>query len=139
MRHSRLQECVYCSSTANLTDEHAPAKLIFPEPRPSDLITVKACLDCNQAGSKDAEYFRLCLCLNPLAKDMPSVVALKPAVQRSLQRRQATGFRTALLQSLQPEPGGIIFTIDMGRIHLVVRRTVQCLYLHETGTKLPTE
>ncbi len=133
------KSCVYCPSTENLTVEHAPPKLIFPEPRPSDLITVPACADCNHQGSKDAEYFRLCLCLNPLAKDMPSVVALKPIVQRSLQRQQAAGFRTALLQSLEPEPGGIVFTVDMGRIHLVVRRIVQCLYLYETGTKLPTE
>lgn len=27
----------------------------------------------------------------------------------------------------------------MSRIHLVVRRIVQCLYLHHTGIKLPTE
>jgi hypothetical protein len=137
MRHSRLQECVYCPSTANLTDEHAPAKLIFPEPRPSDLITVKACLDCNQAGSKDAEYFRVCLCLNPLAKDMPSVVALKPTVQRSLQRPQAQRFKNRLLQALEPYHGRIAFTVEMGRIHTVIKRTVQCLYLHETGEKLP--
>jgi hypothetical protein len=137
MRQSRLQECVYCPSTANLTDEHAPAKLIFPEPRPSDLITVKACLDCNLAGSKDAEYFRLCLCLNPLAKNMPSVVALKPTVQRSLQRPQAQGFKNAFLKALEPDQGRIAFTVEMGRIHAVIKRTVQCLYLHETGDKLP--
>ncbi len=133
------KSCVYCPSTENLTVEHAPPKLIFPKPRPSDLITVPACEDCNKQGSKDAEYFRLSLCLNPLAKDMPSVISLKPTVQRSLQRPQATGFQTALLKSLEPAPGGFFFTVDMGRIHLVVRRIVQCLYLHETGTKLPTE
>ena len=131
--------CVYCASTENLTVEHAPPKLIFPKPRPSDLITVPACVDCNLQGSRDAEYFRLCLCLNPLTKDMPSVVSLQPAVQRSLKRPQATGFRTAFFRSLEPERGRIAVTIDMGRIHLVVRRIVQCLYLHETGAKLPTE
>ena len=133
------QSCVYCPSAENLTVEHAPPKLIFPKPRPNDLITVPACADCNQLGSKDAEYFRLSLCLNPLAKDTPSVIALKPTVQQSLQRPKAVGFRTALLKSLEAGASGILFTVDMGRIHLVVRRIVQCLYLHETGTKLPTE
>src|SRR5262249_13551352 len=123
------KSCVYCSSTKNLTDEHAPPKLIFPEPRPSNLITVPACADCNQQGSKDAEYFRLWLCLNPLTKDMSSVVALKPTVQRSLKRQQAEGFRTAIFKSLESKPHGVAFTVDMGRIHLVVRRTIQCLYL----------
>lgn len=139
MSFPRIKECVYCPSTENLTSEHAPPKLVFPEPRPSDLITVPACRSCNEAGSKDAEYFRVCLCLNPLVKDTPSVVALKPTVQQSLQREKAKGFKTALLKSLEPDQGKIIFTYDMGRIHLVIRRTVQCLYLHDTGTKLPTE
>lgn len=131
--------CVYCSTTENLTVEHAPPKLIFPKPRPSDLITVPACADCNSDGSKDAEYFRLSLCLNPLAKNAPSVIALKSTVQQSLERPQAAGFRTALFQSLEPQHGGAVFTVDMARIHLVVRRIVQGLYYHDTGTVLPPD
>ncbi|WP_145201214.1 hypothetical protein [Thalassoglobus polymorphus] len=98
-----------------------------------------ACEDCNQQGSKDAEYFRLCLAMNPFTKDAPSVVSLKPTIQQSLQRPQATGFLTALLTSLKPDGDDFQLTVDMGRIHLVVRRIVQCLYLHETGTSLPVQ
>lgn len=137
MEDLRLQRCVYCANPENLTDEHAPPKLIFPKTRPSDLITVKACLDCNQGGSKDAEYFRLSLCVNPICKDVPSVKALKDPVHRSLTRPEAQGFRIALLRCLEPEQGMIAFTVNIGRIHAVIKRTVQCLYLHEVGEKLP--
>lgn len=133
------ESCVYCPSKSNLTTEHAPPKLVFAEPRPSDLITVPACARCNGSGSKDAEYFRLSLAFNPLVKNLPSVVALKPTIQRSLQRIEAAGFRASLLKSLELEGNGFAFTVDMGRIHKVVRRIVQCLYLYDTGTKLPTE
>jgi hypothetical protein len=68
---------------------------------------------------------------------MPSVVALKPTVQRSLHRPQAQGFKNAVLRALEPDQGRIAFTVDMVRIHAVIKRTVQCLYLHEIGQKLP--
>ena len=35
--------CVYCGSTGPLTDDHVPPKVIFTEPRSSNLITVPAC------------------------------------------------------------------------------------------------
>src|SRR5687767_11681538 len=93
MGRQRPEFCVYCGGTADLTDEHGPPKLVFPAPRPNDLITVRACRKCNEAGSKDAEYFRVCLCLNPNSKNTPNVIALKPTVQRSMERQKANGFR----------------------------------------------
>ena len=128
---------MYCGATEKLTQEHTPPKLVFPEPRPSDLITVRACLQCNQDGSMDAEYFRVCLCLNPITKDMPSVLGLQPTVQRSLQRPNGQGLKARLLQAMEPDHGMIALNVEMGRIHMVIRRVVQCLYVHETGTRLP--
>jgi len=52
-------ECIYCGARDNLTDDHVPPKALFPEPRPSDLITVPACLQCNKSYEKDDEYFRI--------------------------------------------------------------------------------
>lgn len=134
--HEKAQ-CVYCGATEELTKEHAPPQLLFPPPRPRDLITVPACLTCNQAGSKDAEYFRLSLCLNPQTKDAADVIAFKPAVRRSLEYPQAERDRNAIISALQPAGDKIVFTVDLKRIHSVLERTVQCLYLHETGRRLP--
>jgi len=137
MVKQRLEECVYCGTTGGLTDEHVPPKLIFSKPRPSDLITVRACRRCNQAGAKDAEYFRLCLCLNPLTKNQPDVVVLKPIVRRSLERAEGQGFNEYFRRAMKPERGMISLRVEMERIHAVIRRIVQCLYAHETGNRLP--
>ena len=139
MKQYRPEICAYCGVTTNLTDEHAPPKLVFPEPRPSDLITVRACGPCNQAGQKDAEYFRMCLYFNKVARTAPSVIALKPAFQRSLLRPQAKGFFKALVSALEPQDGGFRFENKVWRIHEVIKRTIQCLYLYETGTRLPDD
>jgi hypothetical protein len=136
MRHDF---CVYCGSAENLTVEHFPAKLLFPEPRPSDLLTVRACRTCNEAGSKDAEYFRLSLCFNPLTSRLPSVVALRPALRRSLGRPQGSGFHKAMVDATKiigPDTG--TYEVDIRRLHEVIQRTACCVYLHETGERLPT-
>src|SRR5713101_1810847 len=93
MPRSGTKECVYCGRKDDLTVEHAPPLLIFPKPRPSNLITVPACRKCNSQGSKDAEYFRLCLCLNEQTNKSPSAQILKPSVFKSLHRKQAKGLR----------------------------------------------
>ena len=68
---------------------------------------------------------------------MPSVVGLKSTVQRSLQRSKSKGLKARLLQAMEPDHGMIALNVEMGRIHLVIRRIVQGLYAHETGTRLP--
>ena len=130
------QECVYCGATSDLTAEHSPPKLLFPKPWPSDLITVPACLACNQAGQADAEYFRACLCMSPRTRDSRAVADLRPALSRSFERPQAAGFRMAFLEALRPLKGAFELTVEIARMHVVVERTVQCLYLHETGKRL---
>jgi len=131
-------ECVYCGSTENLTAEHAPPKLIFPKPRPSDLITVRACKACNAAGSKDAEYFRVFLCMNPIVTKLPTVRALKPVVEGSFGREEAAGLLQLYEDSVEPFcEGKTAFLPDMNRVHEVIRRIGRCLYLYETGERLP--
>ncbi len=131
-------ECVYCGSSEDLTVEHAPPKLIFPEPRPSDLITVKACKSCNESGSKDAEYFRIFLCMHPLVTKLSTIRALKPVAERSFLRTEAAGLHQSYLDSVEPFcEGKTAFMPDMTRVHEVVKRTAICLYAFETGVRLP--
>ena len=137
MNKPAIEICVYCGGNQNLTDEHGPPKLIFPEPRPSNLITVRACTKCNIAGSKDAEYFRQCLCLNRETRNSPTAQAAKQSVFRSLNRTEAVKFKVAFLSGLALDKSGISFSVEIKRLHSVVERTVQCLYLHETGQRIP--
>src|SRR5438132_859881 len=52
---SAVIECCYCGRPAT-TRDHVPTRKLFPQPRPSDLITVPACSVCNNSSSKDEEY-----------------------------------------------------------------------------------
>jgi hypothetical protein len=53
----KKQKCVYCKLQESTTDDHVPPKSFFPKPRPSNLITVPSCLDCNKGAGKDEEFF----------------------------------------------------------------------------------
>jgi hypothetical protein len=136
MANRRLEECAYCGGTDDLTAEHVPPKLIFPKPWPDDLITVPACRSCNQEGQSDAEYFRACLCVSPQTRQSEDVAVLRSTLQRSLERPQAAGFRQGLLDAMKPAGGKIAFDVEIERLHKVVERAVQCLYLHDTGRRL---
>lgn len=48
------KSCYLCGATDKpLTADHIIPKVLFPEPRPSNLITVRACAPCNNGMSKD--------------------------------------------------------------------------------------
>jgi len=52
------QPCIYCGEREGSHRDHAPPKCFFPEPRPSNLITVPACLVCNGKYGKDDDQVR---------------------------------------------------------------------------------
>jgi hypothetical protein len=56
-----IGECVYCGELGPVSRDHIPPRNLFPQPRPSNLITVPACHQCNGAASLDDEYFRLAI------------------------------------------------------------------------------
>src|SRR4051812_30015103 len=89
---STIAECVYCGLNGPITDDHVPPKNLFPYPRPSNLITVPACNDCNKSFSKDDEWLRLTLSIREISKTHPDRNAALPIVKRSLERPSARGF-----------------------------------------------
>jgi hypothetical protein len=139
--------CVYCGSPDNLTTDHVPPDNIFPSPKPSCLITVRACKTCNSGASKDDEHFRMMLCLSQDVGDSPEAQKNWPSIFRSLRRPEARGMTKALLESIRPVQaitgGGIHLGMRMGlkvnleRINRVVERTVRGLYFSERKQRLP--
>jgi len=129
-----------------VTDDHAPPRNIFPKPRPSDLITVPACLNCNASTSKDEEYFRLKLCLGEQVGDNAAARKNRATIFRSLERPQAAGLRRSLVSDIRTvqvrTPAGIYlgrrlaFDVDIERIFRVVEKTVRGLFFNETGQRL---
>ncbi len=51
-----MKKCIYCNSTENLTKDHIPPKCFFPDPKPSNLISVVCCKKCNNDFGRDDEY-----------------------------------------------------------------------------------
>lgn len=107
--------CVYCGieepEIRDRTRDHIPPRNLFPEPRPSDLITVPCCRQCNNSASKDDEYFRSMLAMRNDAGEHPEAQKILPVVFRSLRRPQGSGFTKKLLQNVTPvdvrTPAGI--------------------------------
>src|SRR4051794_36153646 len=65
--------CVYCGKQTAVTTEHVVPRALFPKPKPSNLITVDACFDCNNPKSKDDVYVRDALLLDVASS--PSSIA----------------------------------------------------------------
>jgi hypothetical protein len=151
-KHRRkVGECTYCGNVGVVTDDHVPPKNLFPQPRPSTLIKVPACLTChaeNRKVSQDDEYFRLMVALRDDVGDRPDVQELLPVVMRSLERPDKSGFTRAFLNGVREvaittKSGlylgtGLTYHADLGRLNNVVRRTVMGLFYHESKRRLPS-
>jgi len=143
----KIRECVYCGKMVETSDDHIPPKNLFPSPRPSNLITVPSCRECNEKASKDDEYFRLVLSMQRDISDHPEVLKNKAKLQRSLQNPEQKGFRSSFLNSLAVvdlcTPAGIYlgktdaFRVDMKRVNNVIKRITQGLFYKEKDRRLP--
>ena len=83
------QQCVYCGVKLGTTSDHVPPDQMFPDPKPSNLITVPACSECNKGFQKDEDYFRGLIGLTggtQIEKDAPE---FWEKVERGLQRSPA--------------------------------------------------
>jgi len=103
--------CIYCQSRKDMTMDHIPPKALFPEPRPSNMITVPCCKQCNESFSKDDEYFRTIMVSSATVYDDPNVQAVNTKLLRSMARPEASKMATAIRKSLHvvniKSPGGI--------------------------------
>ena len=145
--YASSRACIYCGATDNLTTGHVPPKALFGTPRPPDLITVPACLECNQSTTKDEEYLKTVLAIRDDLREHSEVRKILPSVLRSFQRPQAKWFRQGIRNSLCDadifSAGGVYLRtergidVDLTRIAHVGRRIVEGLFYHETNTRLP--
>jgi hypothetical protein len=54
----KSEACVCCGEPTDGGRDHVPGKQFFPDPRPSDLITVPACERCNEGFKLDEDCVR---------------------------------------------------------------------------------
>jgi len=134
--------CFNCGKPAT-TRDHIPPKNLFAKPRPSNLITVPACLTCNNNTKKDDEYFRLAVA----SAEGTNQAAWRVVQQRVLPRYQE---RPALLKKFVDESisvdrfssagiyagKGIAYELERPRTQPIINKIVRGLFLTVTGEVL---
>lgn len=121
-----------------------PPKGIFPKPRPTNLITVPSCGNCNGDTKLDDEYFRLIVSLaSNNSSDGSAVlttrVFTKWTDKPALLERLINSMRLVDVHS----EGGIFvgtrpaFTYSAKRLLNVIRKTVRGLYYHRLRVPIP--
>ena len=133
--------CVYCGDKKTNTKDHVPGKGFFPQPRPSDLITVACCRKCNVDHGYDEEFFAATF----LFSDAASTKTGKELWDSKFSRgwRRNSGLRAALQKRMSRipvfSPKGIYLQnrlaieLDHERLDSVVMRCIRGLYFFEFG------
>ena len=137
-----LEKCCYCERPATGRD-HLPPKNIFPNPRPTNLITVPTCKKCNQSASKDDEYFGYIIIAgsvqHPLAEQL-----FRTKKMDKIRRRPALGY--SLLKDfvdIDVYKGNIYLGTQPGmrsrgkRINPVMERVTKGFIFHHLKYRLP--
>jgi hypothetical protein len=136
--------CTYCSNPAT-TSDHVPPKKLFTPPRPSNLITVPACEQCNNDASDDDEVFRneLSLMAGSFGESAKAAERRQSAM-RSIRRNRRRSCEIVL--GAQPverytESGlylGLAYALPLvpGVQHRIITRIVHGLYRHHFDARL---
>lgn len=139
------ETCAYCGREAT-TKDHVPPKQIFPKPRPANLVTVPACLDCNNQSGKDEEYFLATFMFSEAGTSEAGKKLWDEKLHRMYEKN--LGLRRKIAHNLeQPKdtytPSGIylgkrmVINLDKNRIYKVVRKIVRGLYYLEYQEVMP--
>lgn len=152
MRRKRLRrigECACCGCMGPLTADHVPPRNLFPQPRPTDLITVPCCSPCNERFEKDDEYLRLVTAIRSDIGGHPDAREPLSAAMRSLHKPEKEGFRRAFLQGVKlvnaQTLAGIFlgrsmaYEVDSDRLNRTADRIVRGLFFHHREERLPDD
>ena len=137
------QQCVYCGQKPGTTSDHVPPYQMFPDPKPSDLITVPACCECNKGFQKDEDYFRALFGLTgaPIQYHAPEFWSkVSRGVQRSpaLKKTIADSLRTGTMVNPDGKEVGSWINVEDNwhRIVSLIAKCVRGLYFFEMGMAL---
>ena len=138
-------KCVYCNLREGTTDDHVPPKSFFPKPRPSNLITVPSCPDCNQGLGKDEEFFLATFMFSRAGVSEAGKKLWSEKLHRMYDKNIGLKrkIRDHLNQSSMSTPSGIYLgsgmsiTIDEKRFESVVNKILKGLYFFEYDHPIP--
>jgi hypothetical protein len=132
--------CPICGEEKLLSSDHLPPRKIFRSPRPSNLITIRICHDCNNGNSQNDEIFKIALAIMVVGNDAP-IEPLFNSAMRSIQHNKKIGriIKENSKETYLVSPTGIIMDKGVG-VKLVpemilpfievVKRITKGLYYH---------
>jgi hypothetical protein len=146
-RKSKKGQCIYCGITTKLTKDHVIPKGLFVRPYPSNLITVPACSDCNEAKSKNDDFLRDFLICDAFASNSPIAQSIfDEKMTRSITRNSSQFSRIAMSEAryepLLTRAGIYLGTfptipIDEERIKNIFSVIVRGLYYDARHKRIP--
>ena len=138
------KQCVYCAVKSGTTSDHVPPEQMFPDPKPSNLITVPACSGCNKGFQRDEDYFRSLFGIigAPTEQDEPEFWAkVGRGLQRSpaLQKTITDSLRSGTMVNPDAEEVGQWTEIEDNwyRVVALIGKCVRGLYFFEMSRALP--
>lgn len=141
--------CVHCRRRVATERDHIPPACLFPKPRPSNLITVPTCEQCNRGASKDDEYFRATLTMRRDVFGNSVAAENWESILRGMERDRHSGLKRKIASTAryawERTAAGIlarrvgVFDVDRSRTMDVVKRITTGLFYHEAGRALPRD
>ena len=145
----QLKKCIYCNSTLELTKDHVPPKSFFPDPKPSNLITVDCFKKCNNSFDKEDEYMLTIISMRHDVAEHKSGQKLQDKLHRRFRKLNKIPFLKSIANKTNLEnvitPSGIYlgkaaaYLPEGDRIIRFMKRITAGIYNHETRRKLPLD
>ena len=141
--------CAFCGKQA-VTDDHVPPKCLFPKPRPTNLITVRACKACNEGAKLDDEYFRDAILTGIDEQRFPEAMALSVRkIEEMGADPKKRGYGWATYKSVRTvevyTAAGIYLgdagarELDLDRMLRTIEKCVRGLYFHHFQERIPED
>jgi|WetSurMetagenome_2_1015567.scaffolds.fasta_scaffold08215_6 hypothetical protein len=101
-----ISSCLYCGAESN-TVEHVPPRSFLEKPFPNNLVTVDACLSCNQGFSKDEEYAIALLAQIGTSEYLQAKIEPNGVIDRAFSR--SPGFEQRFIDRLKTDENGRVY------------------------------
>ncbi len=136
--------CAICGIREATTRDHVPPRAVFHDPVPTDLITVPACVKCNNEGSKYDSELRVFVSMHvgidsPLTHSLWKNYALRTVARNNKLRKHILDHGSQV--NLKSPAGlhlGQAYAVPMSvrAHHAAIDRIVRGLYFHHFGQAL---
>ena len=146
MSKPEVNECAYCGVIGMTKQEHVIPECLFEQPLSNNMITVRACNECNVLKSKDDDYLRdyLITNLSTYKQEVPQrLFAGKMA--RSMQRNSSSFAKEINTSKITDTPffsnGERLSEVyfDLSRLRDILERIVKGLFCYTKAKRIPDE